>query len=68
MWHELARHMDEYELLKQSWGNPDSKEAALQCLEHLERESALLSEIFRLVNIRVNRERRQISLRARAFY
>ena len=62
IWHELVKHMEEYELLKQSRGSQDSKEAALQCLEHLERESALLSKIFRLVNIRVNRERKQISL------
>jgi len=64
MWQELAKQFDEYKLLKQSRGNPGSKEGVLQCLEHLEKESALLSQIFRLFNIRFHRERKQISLRA----
>jgi len=64
MWREVAKQIDEYELLKQSRGDLDSKEAVLQCLGHLEKESALLSQIFRLINIRVHREQRQISLRA----
>lgn len=64
MWHDLAKQIEEYELLKQSRGDPDSKEAVLRYLGHLEKESALLSQIFRLVNIKVHREQRQISLRA----
>lgn len=64
MWHEVATQIEKYELLKQSRGKLDSKEAVLRCLGHLEKEAALLSEIFRLVNIRYHKEQRTNYLRA----
>ena len=64
MWHELVKQIEEYELFKQSRSEPDSKEAVLRCLGHLEKEAALLSEIFRLVNTRYHREQRTNYLRA----
>jgi len=64
MWHEVATQIEKYELLKQRRGEPGSKEAVLRCLGHLEKEAALLSEIFRLVNIRYHKEQRTNYLRA----
>jgi hypothetical protein len=58
MWHEVATQIEKYELFKQSRVEPDSKEAVLRCLGHLEKEATLLSGIFRLVNIRYRKEQR----------
>lgn len=63
-WRELVKALEKYELLHQRPHKGDSNEDASRYLEGLAKRDALLSDIFRLTHIGVNRERRKISLMA----